>query len=192
MEFETTKVSDLGIQAQMNGNSGRVLPTDLSKLYTGYVFHLTGANNNKVFLVKSSKETANPYEDCIEIRRGNYKWLELVFNEETKTYIYGNEVQVQQDPVEYPTGVLQDMTDIINTIYLKFDLEDSESASFMKATSFIKDPQSLVECIEHYTSSKISESFTAVLLSDDGKNKAFLLNSMKGIIYNCYMNKILS
>jgi hypothetical protein len=191
MESETTPINELGVQAQLNGNSGRVFPTDLTTLYTGYIFHLTGANNNKVYLIQSCTDTANPYDECIEIRRGKYKWVELVFNEEKKQYFYGDEVQVQQDPVEYPSSVLHDITDVINKVYLKFDLDDKESSSFMKTATFIKDQQSLIECIEYYTSSKLSQSLTDTLLADDGKKKGLLLNAMKGIVYTNYMNKIM-
>jgi hypothetical protein len=186
--MEPPNINPIGVQAQLDGNSGTELPTDLQKLYAGFVFHLTGTGKNKVYLVKSKMSTPNPFEECIEIRKGNYKWVELIHDNETDTASMGDEVLVECKPIEYLTTVMYDMTDVINAIYLNFSIYDKKTTEFMKLIGTITNTQMFVDSIEAFTSLKLPHTRVDMIVTTDNMNIMF--NAIKTILYISYMNSI--
>ena len=180
------EINPLTVQAHLHGNFGSELPTDLTKLHSGYIFHLTGVNKNKVYIVTSKTMMMNPFEECIEIRRGNYKWVEIIYDKDTKKTRMGEEIAVERDLIDYPCNELQDIDDIINAIYIKFNIIDNKTTVFMNKVNNIPNTQSFVELVENFTSYKVKHVdnvFTAKTINT-------LHNALKTIVYICYMKSI--
>jgi len=162
-------------------SSGSEFPTDYPKLNHGFVFYHT--LNDKIYaIVQPVDNEGNVIDKLIKLRQGDFKWVELLYDEEKKGMVYGTVVATPNELVTYPTNDLADLMDIISNIYIRFDYTNPTSQQLLKD---LKNPENITKAIEDYLGLVIDIKLTELLTSDPdviGK----LYTSLAMILYGNY------
>lgn len=155
------------VDAKLRGDVGTELPKYNRNFYPGYSFYVEGGS---LYTLMPNKTDIDVFEGCIEVKKGNYKWVQVVYNAEDKSRIQGNVIE-HDELHEYPDGILEDTNDVLNNLYLKLDLSN-ESKLLVK--NLIKDELNKEE-IEKLTESKFVENFKL--------NKQLVIDAIPHILF---------
>jgi len=174
-------LNTLKINAHMTGCAGESWPTDFSHLTQNSLFFNT--TENGVYTISPNGDSANTFDTLIKIRQGNFKWVELLYDEETKQQSSCVVVDPKNELTEYPTGTdsIKDIIDVVTMVYLKFDYNDLISKQFVKDIKDTFTPS----VIEGYLSCTVDPAF-AELLTSKPEIVSNLYNALTLILFNSY------
>jgi len=105
------------------GDIGSMLNMDPRKIREGIVFKNT--TTNKLYLCASSI-TGFKIQQIVEMRSGNFIWVEIRYDESKQTYVRGTDTLTHVAKAEYPDGKIYDELDLFVEIVGILDLKDKE------------------------------------------------------------------
>lgn len=173
-------VDPLKIDAQLSKRTGDFLPGDYRNLNHGYTFMIN--KDKKLYQLVNTTNAVDEFDVNIKARQGHVKWVELVYDKDTKKHTIHETQFVNDDIIEYPDSTVNDIFDILCFIYNRFDMNDPDSKEFFRNVNGVKEHIEIVPHIEKY----IGVSFSESLITDfKGNTTNYYKTIMQGL------NKIL-
>jgi hypothetical protein len=182
-----TLFDPLKIKAQESGNVGTQLPDSSRKIHLDYLFFDTIENKLYGTMSSSQDQFKNEFEACISLRKGNFNWIELIYDPSTEKRSQG-EVITHKNNIEYPDKYMYDVHDMINNIYMNFNINNENSKQLFISLQSCKNKERFIDVLESFTNCKFSDDLIDKLDSDKSI-MPLLMESMKGIVFHNWLRE---
>ena len=172
----------LKIKAQEDGFSGSEFP---SSRYVNpeTLFLKTDKKENTLYGVISDYTFLNEFDACIKFKQGHFKWVEIIYDKNTKKRSKGKVVENSNNIIEYPDGVLSDIHDLSINIYLKFDINGQSSKEFFSLIQHCNDVKYFINILEEFTKCKCSKEFIETINNNENGTFLKIIENLKSIVF---------
>ena len=186
-----TLFDQLKIKAQESGNIGEELPSSSRNIHPDYLFFNTKENKLYATMSSSQYQFKNEFEACISFRKGNFKWVEIMYDPGTEKQTQGQIID-HINNIEYPDKEMYDIYDMVNNIYMNFNVIDDNSKQLFSSLQRCKDKKRFIDVLESFTKCKFNNDLIDNLDSDRSI-MSLLMENMKSIVFNKWLieNKLI-